>query len=388
MLTENEQQFIAKNIEADTIRLVLNSGKYDHFDIKKLANQINIRKKAITKLPTWATNPAIFFPSTISWQQCSSELTAKYKANLLKGRLIADLTGGFGVDSFYFAQNFEKAIYIEQNSVLANIAAYNYRVFNQNNIEIVTADSLSYLNKLPQLDVIYLDPARRDEQQRKIITLENSIPNIVDIQHELLQKATYVMVKTSPMLDIHQALQTLKCVQSVHVVAVENECKELLFILNKDFEGKTELVCVNITRQGNIERFQTMWNKIETIDYVAPQLYLYDPHKAIHKAGIFNEFGNHFKVAKLAVNTHLYTSETLKEDFQGRVFELETILKPSAKNIQKYLKNGKANIIVRNFPQEVDELKKKWKIKDGGTIFLIAVTLANSDKVVLVCKRI
>ena len=178
MLSAEEQEFIQKNAKADITKLILQGKRYPTLAIKKLANQINIRKKAIIKLPTWAETPAIFFPPTISWQQCSSEYTAKYKAQLLKGKSIIDLTGGFGVDTFYFAQEFEEVTYVERNTDLAKIATYNYKVLNQDNIKVINADSLDYIEQQDTFDVIYLDPARRDAQQKKIITLEDSTPNI------------------------------------------------------------------------------------------------------------------------------------------------------------------------------------------------------------------
>lgn len=393
MLTQVEQDFIQQHLKSNTIRLVLNQDQYPNLDIKKLANQINIRKKATTKLPTWANNPAIFFPPTISWQQCSSEHTAKYKAEILKkvtnGYQVADITGGFGVDAHYLSQVFNKTIYIEQNQALTEIATYNNSIQN-NNIEVIHTNSITALNDLPNLDAIYLDPARRNERQQKIITLEDSTPNIIAIQDQLLAKAKYVMVKTSPMLDIHKAIQTLKNIQSIHVVAVENECKELLFLLGKNFDTqhKIGLTCVNILKNGNRQTFKTDWNNFPTINYTTPKTYIYDANKSILKGNCINVIGNNFGFDKIAPNTQLLTSDDLKKDFHGRIFEVEAVLKPSKKVLSRYLDQGKANLIVRNFPESVANLRKKWKIKDGGNKYLYAVSLANAQKVVIVCKKI
>jgi 16S rRNA G966 N2-methylase RsmD len=388
MLTTEEQVFIQENLKKDTVRLVLEHHKYPDLDIKKLANQINIRKKATSKLPTWSNNDAIFFPSTISWQQCSSEYTAKYKAQLLKGKTIIDLTGGFGVDVFFFAQMFEVVTYVERDTELSEIVAYNYKVLNQKNIKIMNQDSLGFIENHKPVDVIYLDPARRDAQQQKIITLEDSTPNILEIQEMLLSKANYILLKTSPMLDIHKAIKDLKKVESVHVVAVENECKELIFVLNKNADANINLTCVNIQRDGKMDISEAKWEESINLEYSMPNSYMYDPNKAIHKGGIFNKVGRDFDVKKLSANTHLYTSEKLVADFQGRIFQLEKILKPQKKEIQKYLINGKANLITRNFPESVANLKKKWTINDGGNTYLLAVTLENAQKVVLLCKKI
>ncbi|MFK7951006.1 MAG: SAM-dependent methyltransferase [Saprospiraceae bacterium] len=393
MLTKEEQQFIQDNLKTDTIKLVLNHHKYPNLDIKKLASQINIRKKAMSKLPSWSTNPAIFFPSTISWQQCSSEFTAIYKATILQqisnGNSIADLTGGFGVDAFYFAKQFAKVVYIEQQKELTEIVDYNNQVFEQSNIDVVNNDSLESLKSI-EVDCIYLDPARRNERQQKVITLEDSTPNIIEIQDELLAKANYIMVKTSPMLDIHKALKSLKCVEAVHVVAVENECKELLFIMNSRVEATHNigLTCVNISRKGEKQAYETTWNNTISIEYSNPKKYLYDANKSILKGNVVDTVGNSFGFEKIAPNTHLLTSNELRDDFQGRIFEIETIIKPSKKIIAKYLENGKANLIIRNFPESVANLRKKWKIKDGGKVYLFAVTLLNGQKMVVLCKRL
>lgn len=394
MLTEQEKAFIKINLNSDTIKLVLNQDKYPNLDVKKLANQINIRKKAIHKLPNWAKNPEIFFPSTISWQQCSSEFTAKYKANILKqisnGNKVVDLTGGFGVDSFYLAQQFDKVIYIEQQKALTEIINYNNKVFNKTNIEVINNDSLEYLDQLSDLDAIYLDPARRNERQQKIITLEDSTPNVIAIKERLLAKAKYVMVKTSPMLDIHKAIRSLESVCEVYVISVENECKELLFILNNDFRQleDIQLTCVNISLKGQPQVFKTTWKEYKSITYTEPKTYLYDANKAILKGNIVDIVGDYFGFEKLAPNTQLLTGDELRKNFQGRIFEVVAVVKPSKKLIAKYLDNGKANLIVRNFPESVANLRKKWKIKNGGNVYLFAVTLAKTQKVVVVCQRL
>lgn len=393
MLTQEEELFIQSNLDADVAALVLSQVKYSHLDIKKLANQISIRKKARLKLPTWAQNAALFFPSTVSWQQCSSEYTAKYKADVLKqlsnGESIADMTGGFGVDAYYFAKYFERVTYFEKQEVLTEIVHYNNRILNQNNIEVVQGDSLTHLENIA-VDCIYLDPARRNERQQKVITLEDSTPNILEIQDSLLTKAKYIMVKTSPMLDIHKALRSLKNVEVVHVIAVENECKELLFVMNATCNdiGNIQLTCVNISRKGEKQVFETVWNNVEAVNYSMPKKYLYDSNKAILKGNIVDAIGRDFGFEKLAPSTQLLTGEDLRADFQGRIFEIEAIIKPSKKVIAKYLEKGKANVIVRNFPESVANLRKKWKVKDGGTVYLFAVTLHDNQKVVLVCKQV
>jgi 16S rRNA G966 N2-methylase RsmD len=390
MLTNQEIEFIQNNLKEDIVKLILQEQRFPNLDIKKLANQIKARKKAISKLPTFAQNTAVFFPPTIAWQQCSSEFTAKYKASLIKGKTIVDLTGGFGIDTFYLAQQFEEVTYIEQQKNLSEIVTYNNTVLNQNNIKVINNDSIAVLKKMDDIDVIYLDPARRNENERKVISLEDSFPNIIELQDDLLQKSKNIMLKTSPMLDIHQALRQLKNVTAIHVVAVENECKELVFIQshNKKENIPIKLYCINIHRNGEKDVFETFYNNKESIEYSLPKKYIYDPNKAIHKANVFNTFGNTFGLIKIAPNTHLYTADVLIDNFQGRVFELEAILKPSKKVLKKALSNKKANLIVRNFPETVAELKKKLKIQDGGNQYLMAVTLDNRDKVILKCKRL
>ena len=390
MLTKDEIEFIQNNLNQDIVKLILQQKRFPDLDIKKLANQIKARKKAIYKLPTLVQNKAVFFPPTIAWQQCSSEFTAKYKASLVKGETAIDLTGGFGIDTFYLAQCFEEITYVEQQKKLSEIVAYNNKILQQENIKVINEDSIKTISKLDNVDLIYLDPARRDENQRKVISLEDSFPNIIELQDELLHKSKSIMLKTSPMLDIHQALRQLKNVEAIHIVALENECKELIFIQTKDLEKHIpiRLTCINIHRNGEKDIFETFYDNKEVIEYSLPQKYIYDPNKAVHKANVFNTFGNHFDLMKIAPNTHLYTSDVLMDNFQGRIFELESILKPSKKMLKNELSNGKANLIVRNFPETVASLKKKLKIQDGGNQYLIAVSLENSDKVLLKCERI
>lgn len=390
MLTNQEIEFIQNNLNEDVVKLILQQKRFPGLDIKKIANQIKARKKAIYKLPTFAQNKAVFFPPTIAWQQCSSEFTAKYKASLIKGKTVVDLTGGFGIDTFYLAQQFESVTYIEQQKNLSEIVTYNNKVLNQNNIKVINDNSTTVLKKLDDIDLIYLDPARRNENERKVISLEDSFPNIIELQDDLLRKSKNIMLKTSPMLDIHQALRQLKNVKAIHIVAVENECKELIFIQNYNKKENTpiKLYCINIHRNGEKDIFETVHNNREAIEYSLPKKYIYDPNKSIHKANVFNTFGNAFGLIKIAPNTHLYTADILIDNFQGRVFELEAILKPSNKVLKKALSDKKANLIVRNFPETVAGLKKKLKIQDGGNQYLMAVTLDNSDKVILKCKRL
>jgi precorrin-6B methylase 2 len=394
MLTPTEQDFIAAHQDADPAALVLQAHRFVGLDVKKLANQILIRKKAMHKLPTWAAARGVFFPSSLAWQQCSSEQTARYKASLLQGATLADLTGGFGVDVFYLAAHFDTVFYVEQDPMLCEIAAYNYGVLQQPNIVVTQADSVEELERLPDdLTAIYIDPARRDERAQRVVGFEDCTPNVLQLQAKLLAKAKKVLIKAAPMLDIRQALRQLEKVEAVHVVAVDNECKELLFVLNREqpTAQPPTLTCVNLQKDGAPMLFESGEIRTGTAFHATtsvPQRYLYDPNKALHKARLYAEVGQRFGVLPLAATTHLFTSDSLNPDFQGRIFELKGVLKPTFKAIKAALPSLKANIIVRNFPEKAEVLKQKFKIKDGGAEYLIAVTLQDGQKCVLWCVRV
>lgn len=345
-----------------------------------LARQEEGRKIVASKLPSWAENMSILFPAKISLEQCSSEATATYKASLVRGESLVDLTGGFGVDCSFLSKNFSSVDYVEQNEELCQIAEHNFKTLGLN-IRVNNAESVEFLKSMPAVDCIYIDPARRDVKGKKTADLSLCSPNLLDIRDILLDKCNTLLIKLSPMFDISSALEVFPECAQVHVVSVKNECKELLLLAKKGYVGDVEVVCVdsttNLTANKN-EEFDTL------ISYSTPKGFLYEPNASIMKAGLFKTVAKRYNVAKLHPSTHLYTSEELVEDFPGRTFKINRVTKVQKKEISDI---EKANLSTRNFPGNVADLRKKLKLKDGGDVYIFACTLNDNSKVLIICEK-
>ena len=370
-----------------------------------LARQTEGRKAMATKLPSWAENMSILFPVKISLEQCSSEATALYKASLVSGESMVDLTGGFGVDCSFLSKKFSKVDYVEQNTELCEIAEHNFRVLGLN-IKVNNAESVEFLKAMPAVSCIYIDPARRDVKGKKTADLSLCSPNLLEIRDILLEKCDTLLIKLSPMFDISSALEVFPECSQVHVVSVKNECKELLLLVEGGFCGETEIVCVDLDELGisvqtsgepsllELSRVQPEITSVasnlkkekgEIISYSSPKVYLYEPNASIMKAGLFKTVANRYNVQKLHPSTHLYTSEELVEDFPGRSFKVERVTKVQRKEIQDI---EKANLSTRNFPGNVADLRKKLKLKDGGDTYIFACTLNDNSKVLIVTEKL
>ena len=329
---------------------------------KKIRHQVLSRKKIQKKLPTFYNCEEIIYPVSLSLEQASSEITAKYKANIILGKTFIDLAAGMGIDSFFFAQQFEKGILIERNETLAKIDLHNYFLLNQTNVEIaVGIDSIEFINNFKEkIDLIYIDPARRDEQGNKVVSLTEYEPNVISILDKLFEISDSILIKTSPLLDLTIAISELKFVKEIHIISVENECKELVFHLEKNCVDEIKITTINFDKKQK-QAFSFLWNeeKNVSVEYSLPQKYLYEPNASIMKAGAFKTIGIHLGLQKLHQHTHLYTSGKLIENFPGRVFKINHISKVDKKVIQQFIPSNKANISVRNFPLSVAELRKK-----------------------------
>ncbi|UZR92969.1 class I SAM-dependent methyltransferase [Chondrinema litorale] len=377
--------FVHKYQKIPPSELLLKKQLHEGVDINWAVKQIEARQKAEKKLPSWFNNKEIEFPVRLSMEQSSSEATASYKANLLEGERLIDLTGGFGVDAFHFCKNFKEVFYCERDEDLCRIAEYNSNVLAINNLTVKQGDSLEVLKDIPfDFDVIYLDPARRDANQKKVVSFADCQPDVIENKNFLLSKAEKVLIKASPMLDIPQALRELDNVTTVFVVAVENEVKELLFLLERSPAERVKKVAVNIVKD-DINEFES--TDVSNIDFSETLNYLYEPNVALLKAGLQNEAAAKYHLLKLHPNSHLYTSTHLFEDFPGRVFNVDQLLKVKKKLIQKEIPGKKANITVRNFPMNVADIRKKTGLKEGGEIYLFATTLLNNDKVLIKCSK-
>ena len=380
------RQFIEEHLHDDVHELAL---KYSNaeVDMALALRQIEARQLLQKKVPSWSDNPDLLFPAHLSVEQCSSEATAQYKASLLHGDTFADLTGGLGVDCFFISQGFKKTDYVEVNSELCRIADHNFKTLGSE-IQVHNSATETYLSQEKPIDVIYLDPARRDQHGRKTVSISDCSPNVIELQDLMLQKAKKAMVKLSPMLDISKALEELRHVSEVHVVAVANECKELLFILEQGFEGTPIIACVNLqTEQPQIRFSQDEERHCEESTTKAIHHFLYEPNTALMKAGCFNLLAKRFGVQQLQRNSHLYTSEQLVKDFPGRIFTVEGWAPYNKKTKQTLLADvDKASIATRNFPLSVAELRKTLKIADGDTVYLFATTVG-SEKVIIKTRK-
>ena len=380
------RQFIEEHLNDDVHELALKHSNAK-VDMALALRQIEARQLLRKKVPSWSNNPDLLFPAHLSIEQCSSEATALYKASLLQGERFADLTGGLGVDCFFISQNFQHTDYVELNPELCELAQHNFGIvapLERRELCIHCESAEDYLRHCAPLDCIFLDPARRDAYGRKTVSIADCTPNVIELQELLLQKAKKVMVKLSPMLDISQALKELHYVKEIHIVAVENECKELLFKLEPEFDGEPVFTCVNLQTNQSSVQFTQEEEKVATLQ-LAKEVgrYLYEPNAALMKGGCFKLLSQRFDVQKLHRNSHLYTSEKLIENFPGRIFEINdwAIYGKKAKALLDGI--DKASIAVRNFPMTVAELRKKLKIGDGDKVFLFATTMSNERFIIL-----
>ena len=382
------QDFINSNLNSDINKLLLGKSPFAGISTKDLAQQIDSKKRSEKKLPTWFKTPGIFFPPKLNIEQASSESTARYKAELIRGNTLADLTGGFGVDDYFFAKRTVEVQHIELNEELSAIARHNANILGVPNIKFACQDSIEFLHKTDQqFDTIYIDPARRVQSQ-KVFLLKDTEPDVISNLPLLLAKAKRVIIKTSPLFDIQSGLWELQHVSEVHVVSVKNDCKELLWVIDKDFTGEPTIHCCAI----NGEEYQKLRfalpaeREIQDISYSAPLAYLYEPDVSVLKAGAFKSVAKEFTLSKLHKNTHLYTSQDIKDNFTGRIFRVEDCFSYKAFGKGNNLK--KANIISRNFPLSAEELKKKHKLQDGGDDYLIFCTDPKGELLSLRCSRL
>lgn len=354
-------------------------------------DQINGWQKARTKIPSWAETEGIVYPVQLSMEQCSSEQTALYKASLVDGKSFTDLTGGFGVDFSFIARNFERATMVEQREELCEIATHNMPILGIPYAEVINGDGIDYLREMDPVDVIFIDPARRDTQGKKTVSIADCEPNLLNVLETLRDKAKRILIKYSPMLDISLAAKELKYVDSIHVVSVENECKELLFLLGGNESAySTTINCVNIGKHGETKFVFTTEEEKGSVATMAKSLgsFLYEPNSSILKAGAYKSVSTRFSIEKLSVNSHLYTSETPLDIFPGRSFRILKSFGMNKKEMKEGLKGiDKANIAVRNFPMDVNTLRTKLKLKEGGDKFIFATTL-NDTHTIILCEKI
>jgi hypothetical protein len=386
ILKPEVQEFISKNLKIEITKIILKGSPFEDIESKELANQILAKKKSEKKLPTWFSCKDIYYPNKISIEQTSSELTAAFKAKIVTGNSIIDITGGFGVDSFYFSKQFKKVIHCEINSELSTNVKHNYQQLNAKNIETNAINGFDFLKETNDtFDCIYIDPSRRNDVKGKVFLLKDCLPYIPPKIDFFFTKANQILIKVSPILDITNTINELKNVKSVHIVAVHNEVKELLFLLEKNYAESTNIIAVNIGK-SKTDEFSFEYQSKETSNFSEPLTYLYEPNSAILKSGGFHQISNKYNVHKLEENSHLYTSESFI-DFPGRAFKIVDILSYDKKKLKKLFSKSKANITTRNFPKTVAQIRKEINIKDGGTNYLFFTTTINKNLKVIICQK-
>lgn len=386
ILNTEIQKFINKNLHKDPVKLVLKGSSFFDVSIKEIVEQIISKKKCEKKLPTWFQTENIFYPNKLNIEQTSSETTAKYKAGLISGDSIIDITGGYGVDCFAFAEKFKEVTHCEINTKLSAIADHNFKILGIENIKTIAKSGMDYLGSSDKtFDWIYADPSRRNDKKGKVFLLEDCLPNIPNNLEPLFQFTNNILLKTSPVLDISSAVFELKYVKEIHIIAIQNEVKEVLYILEKNYNGRIQFKTNNITKeQDQFFEFNLMDAEV---NYSHPLKYLYEPNAAILKAGGFIEVSVMLNIPKLHIHSHLYTSKQLI-DFPGRRFNILKNIPYNKKRLLKLLPSKKANITTRNFPETVAQIRKKTGLKEGGDIYLFFTTDLEGDRKILICEKV
>ena len=401
-INEDTWQYIRQHADDDVRKLALQGVGNPSVDLPTALHQIAGRQTAQHKLPSWAANNSIIYPPHLNMEQCSSEQTARYKAPHLnmeqcsseqtarykaplagKRNVYVDLTGGFGVDFYWMSQGFKKRIYVERDEQLCAISTENFRTLGHD-CSVINSSAVDYLATIAHADVIYLDPARRNEHGGRTYSIEDCTPNVLELLPVLMQKADRIILKLSPMLDWRKAVNDLKHVAEVHIVSVNNECKELVLVLKENADA-LRVVCVN---DDSIFEVPPILNHQSPTISQHPS-YLYEPNASIMKAGCFGAVANKYGIQQIADNSHLFLSSDEIEDFPGRRFQITAISSMNKRELKEALKGmNRANIAVRNFPLSVDQLRKKLKLKDGGEVYLFATTMADGQHRLFICRKI
>lgn len=407
-VSEETLSYIRQHRLDDPRKLALQS-RPDGVDIRYALEQIAGWQSARHKLPQWADTDGVVFPPHLSMEQCSSQLTAIYKRNIVDrligkctGKLV-DLTGGFGVDFSYMAQAFKSAVYVERQQILCDAAQHNMPLLGLDNVEIVCGDGEDYLQGMDHAFLIFLDPARRDANGGRTYGIADCTPDVASLQSLLRMKSDFVMVKLSPMLDWHKAVEEMDGVIEVHIVSVRNECKELLLVIDSRTEqdrqtnrnSRLSVFCINFLSEdgkASIEEFHSEdgLNAVSaTFCTPAEEMYIFEPNASVMKFGRFGELCGRYDVKQIAPNSNLFVAATDIENFPGRRFVVNAVSGFSKKELHRILSGiDKSNIATRNFPISVAELRKRLKIKEGGDTYIFATTFLDGSHKLLVCKRV
>ena len=395
-------EFIREYRERDIRQLALQANRFPDVDMPYALDQIQGWQIARRKLPKWAACDGVIFPPHLSMEQCSSEPTAQYKLNLAMewaervghASSMTDLTGGFGVDFSFTSCAFAAATYVERNEQLCHIVEHNLPLLGLNNATVVCADAVEYLSTVEPQTMLFLDPARRDEHGAKTVMLADCTPDVVQLLPKLLEKSRFTMLKLSPMLDWHKAVDDLQgAVREVHIVSVGGECKELLLVLSTVVESELKVYCADLSTASDTSSLfvytpgssAPVANSTFNIQH---STFLHEPNASIMKAGCFDELAAAYGVSPVSRNSHLFLSDEPVEDFPGRSFVVERVTTMNKGELRKALVGiEKANIATRNFPLTVAELRKRLKIKDGGDVYIFATTTAEGEHLLLISRK-
>ncbi len=382
MLQAEEIKFIQEHLQQDPSSLALTAKKYPTLDIKKLAAQVQARQKLVGKLPTWVSNPAVYFPAQLSLEQASSEATALFKASLVNGKLI-DITGGMGVDVWAFSQTCENVTYVEQQTELVHRTRYNHSVLGLSNVNHEEGNGLEHITH--DYDWIYVDPARRDQQGNKVILFKDCQPNVLELLDYV--KKTKILIKTSPVLDIQRAIRELEGVEKVFVVAYQQEVKELLFIKSANSQFNPPIDLIELANEPALLFSSTLEAEKEAKMNIGDAgRYIYEVHPTILKAGFFKKV-QELGVWQLGQHTHLYSSNERVHDFPGKVYEKISSGPVQREWLMPHLTDSRTNISTKNFPMKADALRKKLNLKDGGDFTLFGIQNKNEKNELILCKK-
>lgn len=405
-MNEATRQFVRQHQDDDIRQLALRGTKDPEVDLAFALQQIDGHRRATEKLPSWAAIEGIVWPPHLSMEQCSSEQTARYKAEVAGcGESFVDLTAGLGVDAAFIAQGFKRAVCVELQPELCAISSENFQLLGLTQVEVVNGNGIDYLHTMSPADLIFIDPARRDEHGGRTYGIADCTPNVLEIIDELLEKAQRLMIKLSPMLDWRKAVEDIgkEHVSAVHIVSVNNECKELLVEVKgrkgeevkewKSEEVKAmKVVCVNLLPDGSEERFEFDAQKLSApfhFSISSPFHFLYEPNASVMKAGCFDLLAERYRVMPLHQNSHLFVSEEMVPDFPGRGFVVERTTSMNKRELKESLAGvTQANIAVRNFPLSVAELRKRLRLQDGGDTYIFATTVENMGHQLFICRKI
>lgn len=432
-INQETRDFIIRHANDDVRKVALSGKPAEGVDMQFALQQIAGRQTARTKLPSWYASGDVIFPPHISMEQCSSEQTAEYKAEVLLGILsnpfavyhdakkchFIDFTGGFGVDFSYMAKPFGSATYIERQEHLCEIARHNLPLLGLDNAEVVCTDSIEAMRNVSCLAkgkplVVFMDPARRDTNGQRTYAISDCTPDVTSCIDDLLRQTEVVMIKLSPMLDWHSAVRELNnaaqshdAVREIHIVSVGNECKELLLVLSDKYSYPLSLHCVNDAEKFVVHGIneKEMAEKTAADGVVQPDddddseelqcsesvfeaQFLFVPNASVMKAGCFGLLESTFPVSQVSPNSHLFFADGMVKGFPGRAFRVRTVTTMNRKELRKALDGiAKANIATRNFPISPENLRRKLKLKDGGETYIFATTTADNDHVLFVCDK-